>query len=227
MDQLSKNTVKADNQLDANRIISYIHAEGTGTRVLFVGNSITRHGVKPDIGWENDWGMAASAAQNDYVHIVAAHILQTDPDASFCICQAAQWETNCYNGESVYSLFKAARDFQAELMIMRLAENCPRAQYDCERFQQAYGSLLTYLDATGNARKIITTSFWKRPEDEALRLFARAHSLPLVELGDLGEDEAMKAIGLFEHTGVANHPGDRGMREIAQRILNVITQESF
>ena len=44
----------------------------------------------------------------------------------------------------------------------------------------------------------------------------------LVELGDLGEDSTMRADGLFEHKGVAMHPGDRGMAAIAKRIFSVI-----
>ena len=44
-----------------------------GPRVLFVGNSITLHGPRPQIGWTNNWGMAASARDKDYVHLLDTH----------------------------------------------------------------------------------------------------------------------------------------------------------
>ena len=34
-------------------------------RILFIGNSITRHGPRPSIGWTNDFGMAASSIDKD------------------------------------------------------------------------------------------------------------------------------------------------------------------
>jgi hypothetical protein len=39
-------------------------------RILFLGNSITMHGAKPSIGWSNNCGMAASALDKDYVHVL-------------------------------------------------------------------------------------------------------------------------------------------------------------
>jgi len=56
-----------------------------------------------------------------------------------------------------------------------------------------------------------------------LRQFAAENGYPLVELGDLGELDEMKAVGLFEHTGVAAHPGDLGMEKISERIFDGIS----
>lgn len=220
MNQIEKNTVKAENQLEKNQFISFINHEGKGKRILFVGNSITRHGVKHEIGWHNDWGMAASALEKDYVHVVTKEILQKDSEAAFCICQAAEWERNWYDGEKTFELFKSARDFKADIIIMRVIENCPRDNYTSDLFQKKYGKLVSYLNSSENADIIVTTGFWKHIADNAIREYAHKNRYAIAELNDLGEKDKMKAIGLFEHEGVANHPGDFGMKKIAERIFS-------
>ncbi|MEI6540199.1 MAG: hypothetical protein WCO86_11845, partial [Planctomycetota bacterium] len=39
-------------------------------RILVLGNSLTLHGPKAEIGWAGNWGMAASAQDKDYVHLL-------------------------------------------------------------------------------------------------------------------------------------------------------------
>ena len=218
MDQMDKNTVPAKDQLKDQNCIRFFNTAGTGKRILFVGNSITLHGYRPEIGWYGRWGMAASAEEKDYVHLTMKNVTAIDPDAAFCICQVADWERNFRHGEEVLEQFAYARAFEADIILLRMVENCPKKEYEYDLFLQQLDKLVRYLDSTGKAKVIVTTGFWKHPADEALRAWAKANNAPLCELGHLGEQDEMKAIGLFEHSGVANHPGDAGMQAIADAI---------
>lgn len=218
-EELKKNTVSSKGQLTPDRFVTFDNPEGNGQRVLFLGNSITRHGKASHIGWEYDHGMAASSIEKDYVHLMMSAIRERNPDAAFCICQAADWERQYHIGDSIEKAFDAARAFAPDVIVMRLAENLPTDGFDGELFCSSLSELLGYL-GDGRAKVILTTSFWHHPADEFIRAFAAKEDLPLVDLSDLGHDPEMKALGLFEHAGVANHPGDKGMRAIADRILN-------
>ena len=52
-----------------------------------------------------------------------------------------------------------------------------------------------------------------------MKKYADEHGCEFVNLSDLGEKDEMKALGLFEHAGVSHHPGDLGMKNIAERIM--------
>ena len=217
-EELKKNDVSAENQLGGRAHISYINPEGKGRRVLLVGNSITLHAPKADIGWNDNWGMAASSEEKDYVHRIAAAM---EKDTVFCICQAADWERGYKNPHCLLPL-REARDFGADTVVLRLVENCIHRDIDLALelpiFEKAYSELVDFL--TPHAKTVVlTTGFWHHPLDEGIRAVAARRNLPLVELGDLGEQDAMKAVGLFWHSGVAAHPGDLGMEKIAKRIL--------
>ena len=223
--QMAKNTVSACGQLSPSDFIKFDFPNNNGIRVMFVGNSITLHGIRPEIGWYHEWGMAASAKDKDYVHLLETNIKQIDPNATFCICQVAEWE-RCYKeGSTLLSQYEVARDFGADIIIIRCIENCPKDDLSPEIFKNQFDSLVNYLDKEKKAKILVTTAFWHHPLDDALREYASERGLPCIELGDLGEEDTMKALGLFEHDGVANHPGDLGMQRIAERITETLFLE--
>ncbi len=217
--QLQKNTVCAGHQLNNSGHIRFFNLNGKGKRVMFVGNSMTLHGFRPQIGWYNECGMAASCPENDYVHRVMSAVSEKSADAAFCICQVAEWEMEYKNGSTKHYLFEDARSFDADIIVMRFIENCPQNEFNCEIFKRELGELLDYLNKSLKAKVILTTGFWKHPGDKIILEYAKENNLTCIELGDLGELNEMKAIGLFSHEGVANHPGDIGMKNIADRIL--------
>ena len=220
---IDENTVSSKGQLKPDQYVSYLYPEHTGLRILFVGNSITRHGIAPAIGWHWDWGMAASREELDYVHQTASKVLSVCPDACFSIVQVAEWERSYKDDEKVLHLFETARQFAPDIIVMRLIENATVLPEDWQVFQDAYGRLIRFLDGGSKAKVLITTGFWHHKGDGALRLFAEKNGYPLVELGDLGDTDEMKALGLFEHHGVSIHPGDLGMTAIADRIFDGIS----
>ncbi len=217
MSEIEKNTVKADNQLD---ITDYITFDGDrGVKIMIAGNSITRHGPSAEIGWNNDWGMAASSLETDYVHILMKKVCEKT-DARFCINQVSKWEQNYKSPDDIIPLFTAARDFEADIIIVRFIENCKPREFDRDIFEREFDRFIKFLDKTGKARIIISTAFWKHPGDECLAEYAERNGYPFVALNDLGADSKMRADGLFEHAGVAWHPGDLGMKNIADRIFS-------
>ena len=220
--EMKKNTVDSANQLKKSQFVRIVNPDGSGKRIMFVGNSITLHGILPEIGWHNEWGMAASSLDKDYVHQLISKTQEINDDATFCICQVAQWERDYKIGSSKLDLFEAARDFNPDIIVMRFIENCPGADFETDTFKKELDVLLNYLNKSGNAKIIMTTAFWHHPGDDAIKEYSKEKQLPLTELGDLGELNEMKAIGLFDHEGVANHPGDLGMKNIAERIFDIM-----
>ena len=75
MDEVIKNTVPAKQQ--TNQAVISDKTELNHIRIMFLGNSMTYHGKKESIGWYNQWGMAASKEENDYVHRLVSLLEKT------------------------------------------------------------------------------------------------------------------------------------------------------
>ncbi|MBE6930600.1 MAG: SGNH/GDSL hydrolase family protein [Ruminococcaceae bacterium] len=227
MNPLDLNTVPAYRQLREDQICFTFDDQGTGHRVLFLGNSITLHGIAPHLGWNRLCGMAASAVENDYVHLCRAGILAKHPDACFQIAQVSEWERRFREGQETYPLYASAREFDADVIIVRFLENCPSRDFDHETFRAQARALLDYFNPSGTAKFLFTSSFWRHPGDEDMKALAEEYGCPFVSLSDLGDLDEMMAIGQYEHTGVARHPGDLGMKTIAGRILEALDKNGI
>ena len=121
MSNIEKNNVSAQAQVQKRNYIE-IFDNGGKLNVLFVGNSITRHEPKPEIGWDNDWGMAASKLENDYVHVTIKILEEKLGKINYCVANCGEWELN-YEQDGLISQWAAARDFQADIVIIRIGEN--------------------------------------------------------------------------------------------------------
>ena len=111
IEKLQENIVPAK---DLTVLGFYSYDDGkTGKKILFIGNSITKHGPKPEIGWENDCGMAASSLENDYVHQLMSKIRTVDSEARFAIQAAWEIENNFedFNNEKL----SPSREYDADI----------------------------------------------------------------------------------------------------------------
>ncbi len=219
-DYEAENTVPAARQMMDNEHVFFLQGkDAPGRRVLFVGNSITLHGYRPEIGWlRGDCGMAASDPDHDYVHIVLKGLARVSPVAA-CIAHIGDWELNFWDDAVLEDAYAEAAAWRPDLVIVRLGENIRTDRMAQFPLLPHFMKMVRFF-AGDHAQVLVTDVFW--PNDEKERIIAEAAKLlhvPLVRLADLGAMDSMKAIGLFEHSGVAAHPGDAGMAAIAERIL--------
>lgn len=221
IESIEENTVKATKQVNENSNIFYLGNSESRRRMVILGNSITRHGVLPEIGWFNDYGMAASSKQNDYVHVLESRMKRDFGDFYIMVNQISEWES-AFDTYDINKL-KAIRDFEGDVIVFRCGENILSAT-DKKQLTERLNCLLDYVNPK-RSLEILTTSFWKNPlSDECVEELSARRGGVLVKLGDLGDNDAMKARGLFEHSGVAAHPGDLGMKTIADRIYNAVKE---
>ncbi|MBR4675641.1 MAG: SGNH/GDSL hydrolase family protein [Victivallales bacterium] len=213
-------------QMNATQAEVAEHHAG-GVRIVFIGNSITLHGVAPKIGWHNEWGMAASAAEKDFVHIVTRGIeAKTGRKADVRVRNLARFERGFTNYD--YGLEKDLIDFAPDYLIVALGENVGALTTQEERlaYSEAFKKLLEgFLGGAKKPKSVVRGVFWPSTwKDEMMARAAKELGVPFVK-ADLATDESMMALGLFEHTGVARHPGDKGMAAIARIILNGLFPE--
>jgi hypothetical protein len=196
-------------------------------RVLFLGNSITLHGPAPHIGWSGNWGMAASAKDRDYVHLVLKAIAKAagrEPES--LVANIADFERR-FDTYDIESGLKRELAFKPDLVIVAIGENVPALTSAPARaaFKASMTRLLRKLKQNSDPVIVVRSCFWQdRAKDTILKQACEEVGGVFVDIGALGKIEANAARSerKFSHAGVAGHPGDRGMKAIADAILEAL-----
>lgn len=192
-------------------------------KILILGNSIVAHDPKPDIGWTGNWGMAASCRDSDFVHVLIRMIQEKNDNVLVKSKNIAVFE-NYYTTYRLEQL-RSFKEFKPDMIIIKLSENINDSTAMANDFLNYYKELIKYLDPKERAVKIIVDGFWPRPiVNKIVKQVAIDGGYDFVSITSLFDDRSNSAKGLFEHEGVANHPSDKGMRNIALSIWNCISK---
>lgn len=204
-------------------------AQTSFKKVLFLGNSITKHGPKADIDWSGNWGMAASAESKDYVHVFTKALAQKQGfTPEIHVKNIADFE-RAHRGYDFTNKLKEAIDFQADLIVLAIGENVPGLRNADEK-AQLQADVTALLKAVQGGRQptiLVRSCFWaNKAKDEALLGACKAVNGIPADISTLGKDKSLygRAEREFKNAGVANHPGDKGMAAIADALMKALAK---
>ncbi len=198
-------------------------------KILFLGNSITLHGPNKKIGWDGNWGMAASSADKDYVHEVTAALAKKDGSAPETMVRNVATFERQYGTFDTAVLVKEAAAFAPDLIVVAIGENVPAlTNAACKaEFAAKTAAFLKAIKGASHPLIVVRSCFWANgAKDEALKKACDEVGGTYLDIAALGKDEKnfARSEREFQHQGVANHPGDRGMRAIADAIVGAVRQ---
>ena len=187
-------------------------------KILVIGNSITRHGAAPDIGWYGEWGMAASAPDKDFCAIV-----ESTTGGTLEKLRAGNWEVNFE-----YDQLSEATMKDPDVLIVELGENVTLSTPEMEADYEIKIVQLVNKYRQQNTKVLLISNFWYDVKKDSIEnRTCQNNNYTFIDISELntGSDyEQYMAIEEYGHTGVGIHPNDLAMQIIANKILNAINQ---
>ena len=219
--------------------------EENGFRIVCIGDSVTAHpymapNENPAGYWLQEWGMAASAEEKDYAHVLASMFEKTEDNVSLDVINFNSWElaeASMVPRASYLSmldpLFGSDKE-EADLIVLQLGENCTAYQ----SLAADFGALIDYLRAKAPNAEILATGtviIMDPPRNGAVDSIKQqvCSQKGVIYVDMSGYNESM---WVGEGTQIVNpqgqvtvisvsqrtHPGDYGMQWIAEQIYNAL-----
>lgn len=190
-------------------------------RVLIIGNSIMSHAPDASIGWTNFNGMAASAPEKDFVGLLTKRLKALQPTVNIRQLSGGDFERN-------FATFNIAGwneppQFAPDLVIVRIAENMDENSVDRLNLEKYYRDMLAkVVSNSGTVKVVCSSSFWYQPRTDAIiRTVAAQQGYTTANLSRLVGRPELTATQ-YKNPGVAKHPNDAGMQQIADILWDAI-----
>lgn len=206
-----------------------------GVNYLAIGNSITSHALA-SYWWNDGVGMAASSEDKDYVHQIGQWLEANykEPVETYSYNFYA-WEAQSADRAEALQQLNPYLSSRLGLITIQLGENVSSTS----TFANDLEDLCKYLaQRAPNAQIIMIDDFWDDGEKSQIKKeVAQACGIAFVSLSEIkGDKEYQAGLGttvydrdghehVIEHSGVASHPGDKGMTYIAEAIEKAIMIE--
>ena len=187
-------------------------------KVLIIGNSITRHAPSKDLGWTYDNGMAATSPDKDFAHLVYKRICAAQPEFK------PELKLSGITDEAHMTGYESLVPCDADLIIVELGDNF-RGEVSAEGLQKPYEAMLAALKINNANARLYCLSTWGGGEiNNYIARAAKNQDATFIDISTIFSDSKKRASseGHFTNDGVNWHPGDHGMKAIADAIWKVI-----
>ncbi|MEN8158323.1 MAG: hypothetical protein ABFS10_15325 [Bacteroidota bacterium] len=228
-----------ENLSPMNRVAMELYVDFTNSvdgeefQILLVGNSLTLHGVAEDIGWFMECGMAASAVEKDYAHLLFRKLEKLMPDRRIHmrLSNSASFERE-FESFDLGTVDKIMEGFNPDFILFQLGEN---VAWDADRelFSRKYTAFIKRFTRGNKTVTLCTTPFfptaWKSEVHREVALQTNSFLVDLSSLPLLDEENYAKnekdypgSREAWKVEGIGVHPGDYGMENIAELIFITI-----
>jgi hypothetical protein len=191
--------------------------------ILFVGNSITYHPSSRSIGWDGDWGMAATSRQSDYVNLTVAKVNESSRSiVIFHSINVSAFERDP-SSDNLMEVSKRIEVSGADRVVIFLGDNVKPDAIAWAQFLVGYESIVVQTRKSG--RRVVCVSLWwpsVARNRELERICKRSGGVFAMLPAGVQSPDA-RASG-HANKGVASHPGDVGMRLIANAVSAALEQ---
>jgi hypothetical protein len=201
-------------------------------RILFVGDSITRHGTNPEVlaklKWDHISGMAASEESKDFAHLLAYRIQEVLPDRKVELYFDGYGNGSIGNSPNVAEKVAPLRGLKPNLVVIQLGEH-DGPEEGIELFKEKYQDLVSAFDDLVPRPLVLCSGPWSPSLNgqsgyggwsgeiqAAMQQICLKKEIPFASVQDLAEDSSCRGWG--ENPGVQWHPNDKGQAGYAEKL---------